>query len=84
MPESTSAIPPLAGAFLALTDDAEPPAPRSARRAAAAALATLALAVSAPAAWAAPAPQHRSRELPAATLTSKSSPAALAADDDAG
>jgi hypothetical protein len=56
--------PPLARAFLALSDDGSPPEPRSPRRAAVAALTALALAVAVPLGWLA--------EHPVAVLSSKS------------
>jgi hypothetical protein len=69
----------LAGTFLALADDVEPPpAQRSVPRAACALVAGLVLAFAAPLAWAAP---GKPRDLPAATASGKA--AGVVADDDA-
>jgi hypothetical protein len=82
MPTSPPPEPPLARAFLALADDAEPPIRRPAPAfALASVLATLVLALSAPMAWfAGPAPKPSDQ--PAATPASKS--ALPAPDDDGG
>jgi hypothetical protein len=86
MPASSSprpSSPPLALAFLALADDAEPPAQRRPAPgfALASVLATAVLALSAPMAWfAAPAPKPSDQ--PAATPAAKA--AVPAPDDDGG
>ena len=68
----------LAGAFLALGDDPEPPpAQRSVPRAVCALAAGLVLAFAAPLAWAAP---GKPRDLPAATASGKAG--GVVADDD--
>jgi hypothetical protein len=72
----------LAGAYLALGDDPEPPpAQRSLPRSVGALAATLTLALAAPLAWAATAPGKLPADQPTATAAGKAS-AALAADDD--
>jgi hypothetical protein len=69
----------LAGAFVALSDDPEPPpSQRSLSRAACAMAAGVVLALAAPLAWASPAP----RDQPAATTAGKA--AGVEADDDDG
>jgi hypothetical protein len=81
-PSTEPPLPPLAQAFLALGDDAEPPARRPAPAIGlAAVLATLVLALSAPVSWFA-APAHKPSDQPAATPASKS--AVPAPDDDGG
>jgi hypothetical protein len=72
----------LAGAYLALGDDPEPPpAQRSAARVAGAVAATLTLALAAPLAWAAAGPHRLPADQPAATTPGK---AVVASHDDDG
>lgn len=71
----------LAGAFLALSDDPQPPPPqRSALRALVAVSAAVVLAMAAPLAWASPAP----RDQPTATPAGKAGALFADDDDDAG
>lgn len=74
----------LAGAYLALGDDPEPPlGQRSLPRAVGALAAAITLALAAPLAWAAAAPDRPPADQPAATPTGKAA-LALSADDDDG
>ena len=74
----------LAGAYLALGDDPEPPlGQRSVPRAVGALAAAIALALAAPLAWAAAGPDRLPADQPAATPTGKAA-LALHADDDDG
>jgi hypothetical protein len=73
----------LAGAYLALGDDPQPPpGQRSVPRAVGALAAAIALALAAPVAWAAAGPDRPPADQPAATATGKAAPAPAADDDD--
>jgi hypothetical protein len=73
----------LAGAYLALGDDPEPPlGQRSVPRAVGALAAAITLALAAPLAWAAAGPDRVPADQPAATQTGKAAPAQPADDDD--
>ena len=75
----------LAGAYLALGDDPEPPLDqRSVPRVVGALAAAVTLALAAPLAWAATAPGRLPADQPAATQTGKALPAPPADDDDDG
>jgi hypothetical protein len=74
----------LAGAYLALGDDLQPPASqRSVPRAVGALAVAITLALAAPLAWAATGPDRLPADQPAATPTGKAA-LALQADDDDG
>jgi hypothetical protein len=74
----------LAGAYLALGDDPEPPlGQRSVPRAVGALAAAITLALAAPLAWAAAGPDRLPADQPAATPAGKAA-LAMAADDDDG
>jgi hypothetical protein len=73
----------LAGAYLALGDDPEPPVgQRSVPRAVGALAAAITLALAAPFAWAAASPNRPPADQPAATPTGKAALAQAADDDD--
>ena len=73
----------LAGAYLALGDDPEPPlGQRSVPRAVGALAAAITIALAAPLAWAAAAPNRPPADQPAATQTGKAALAPAADDDD--
>ena len=73
----------LAGAYLALGDDPEPPiGQRSVPRAVGALAAAITLALAAPLAWAAASPNRPPADPPAATPTGKAAFAPAADDDD--
>jgi hypothetical protein len=73
----------LAGAYLALGDDPEPPpSQRSVPRAVGALAAAITLALAAPLAWAAAGPHRLPAEQPAATPAGKAALAPQADDDD--